>query len=1227
MSSLKSLYQNNKSGVTVGKYLKSSSTDNLGNGIESEQHLKALVKKNDYFLPPIDYSKPENFAKFGSAYQYYKNAFEYISDYYPYDGSGLEKADFFNDINPLEKYMLEVIYPRSTGYIIIGSDYGSITPDASGYFSSSAQYVQIKGGPHLNTKFNESKNRTSNLEFGGPSGSTIEFLLKKNDLIDDSLQSERQVVLDVTNGVTDSTRADYGRLRVELVSGSETQFNVLMLSGTSGFDNISVPSTPDQVTISDGAWRNFSFAFDSSGSSGVPAIDFYVNGTCIETGITGSSNIETPVTGTMIANIGALRQNPTGSLPATYEGYGKLSASIDEFRFWKTTRDAKQIGRYWFTNVEGGSDKYDANVSLGVYYKFNEGITGNTSIDQVTLDYSGRVSNGVFTGYVENCRNTGSAIDQLSVQSVTERGDPIIRTMHPEYISTKEGYELSGSSYDQANSARLLNHLPNWIIEEEEQNDNEIVNITQVISSYFDTLHNQLTSLKKIKYNDYISGSLTEAIDEFPHNDRLVENFGINTPELFENASVLAQFLKRDEQINFDQQLVDIKNTIYKNIYNNLNFILKSKGNKKSIKNFIRCLGVGEEILSFNTYSDDVDFELTSSYLTSVGTKKYADFTSLSNQEDSAATIYQYYDSTNPASSGLISGSGELDEYAFTLQAEILFPNKDQQDSLSYSLYPVTASSLFGFHTPDDTSPTSTDLTWASFNNDYGLRVYAIRSPGEFAEITSPISRVKDAYFVVQNRAGENLLTSSIYRNIYDNERWNVSVTMKPKRYPFSDGVLGSGVGTTEYELGFSGVNYNTGIKQHSFNLTTDVGFTSGSLTIGSAKRIYAGAHRTNFSGDLLDRSDVHITNCRYWTDYIPPNVLDIQAKESETRGALHPSRNSFLFQTSSADVYIPEEQTLSLSWEFAKITGSDAGGQFIVEDASYGQNDSSYAANYQGDFLSGINLRQHTGRGDFFGAYSKPVQKQYVYSEKLLPPEYIASNEMIKVLTSDDEVFGTFKKPASSFFAVEKSMYRSISNRMLQLFASIKDFNNLIGEPVNKYRMNYKHMEKMREIFFRRAQNDIVDLQKYLDYYKWLDTAMTQMLDQLMPASARYAANVRNIVESHALERDKIQYAAPLLTEPGSPSRRGVITGDINGDDTPLGLGGDREDEEYPPLRPAEPNPREQEANLQPPPEDKPPRPAPGEIIRLEDEEEEEDRLGDLANDFEREFPPIQRG
>ena len=51
----------------------------------------------------------------------------------------------------------------------------------------------------------------------------------------------------------------------------------------------------------------------------------------------------------------------------------------------------------------------------------------------------------------------------------------------------------------------------------------------------------------------------------------------------------------------------------------------------------------------------------------------------------------------------------------------------------------------------------------------------------------------------------------------------------------------------------------------------------------------------------------------------------------------------------------------------------------------------------------------------------------------------------------------------------------------MINMFASLIGYNNLIGEPVNKYRTDYKALEKLRERFFRRVKNDI-DLDKFVD-------------------------------------------------------------------------------------------------------------------------------------------------
>ena len=90
----------------------------------------------------------------------------------------------------------------------------------------------------------------------------------------------------------------------------------------------------------------------------------------------------------------------------------------------------------------------------------------------------------------------------------------------------------------------------------------------------------------------------------------------------------------------------------------------------------------------------------------------------------------------------------------------------------------------------------------------------------------------------------------------------------------------------------------------------------------------------------------------------------------------------------------------------------------------------------------------------------------------------------MVEVLADDDKVFQPSMRPSHFYYSLEKSMYQSISRKMLELFASMDDFNNLIGEPVNSYRPNYKSMEKMREIFFRKVGNT-PDLEKYVRYFQ----------------------------------------------------------------------------------------------------------------------------------------------
>ena len=99
--------------------------------VESSRNVEEISKKQEHFLPQIDYSNPAKFARFGSAVLYYKSAFTRILDFYPYDGSDAEINKFYNGCLDIEKHIFDKLYPRTNGYIQLNrAGYGGILREA-----------------------------------------------------------------------------------------------------------------------------------------------------------------------------------------------------------------------------------------------------------------------------------------------------------------------------------------------------------------------------------------------------------------------------------------------------------------------------------------------------------------------------------------------------------------------------------------------------------------------------------------------------------------------------------------------------------------------------------------------------------------------------------------------------------------------------------------------------------------------------------------------------------------------------------------------------------------------------------------------------------------------------------------------------------------------------------------------------------------------------------------
>ena len=1134
--SLKDLFDKSRSYQVVS----AKSMENLATDGESPANVRSKLRAAGTFVPPVDFSSASNFAVYGSAEKYYNDSVKRVYNQYPYDGSQNEKNEYFLSSSYLDHYILEKKYPRSTGYVLLSRDGWGTLVNTDGEYGAPAtasyEYISLVGGPNTilragdniasaftgshnqNNVFNLADNRGSNLAVNPASGSTVEFWFKKEAF--DTNNSKKEVIFDLWNNnpATGSDSAGYGRLMVEIlgtVGAAASPFRITYMSGTSGFS--SEPIGSNNVSLSgvvDNLWTHYAFTFYNTGS--LLQARLYVNGKLDDTVSTAGALNE--VTGAMVANIGALKTNAIGRTGAAL-GYGKLSASLDEFRFWKARRSAEEIGKYWWTQVQGGTNTDLANTNLGVYYKFNEGITGDSITDSVVLDYSGRVSNGDWTGYGSNSRNTGSAMVSSSA-AASEFRDPIIYANNPEVSTLLENLTLSGSAYDQSNNASILNSLPAWVIEQDTSGD--LANLTQIIASYFDTLQLQIASFPQLKNKNYLSSSYRP----FPFSDELVASSGLLSPEIFANADILSQIQSRDDNRKFELDFADLKNRIYQNIYNNIVHIYKSKGTEGAFRNLIHCYGVDENLIRPNTYPNNVTYELKDNFRSAATARNLVDF---SRPPRFGATIYQFT-SSNSNTVSFISGTApnnpEYEDYVgFTLEAESVFPLRPDPccESGSFETTFLT-SSICGMHSATASAGV---LTWPA--NDYAdLRILAIRpsasSPDVRFKLTSSLSAIPD-------------LTSSLFRGVYDNNKWNFAVRLVNKKHPLGDFVKGvsttgsaasSGWALTPYELEFYGVNSELDIIREEFYLTASVANTNARQMLTSNKRIFAGAHRVNFVGDIIHNADMKLSAVRYWSDYVPNEAIKAHARDPEVYGTLRPARNAFLTSTALTGTYIPEIDTLALYWNFANITGSNALGQFTVEDYSSGSTEIQGRYGWLGNIVNA----QHSGQGNFFELDDhKSIDRDYIYAARQVQPEISPSSDLVNILSQDDVFFTRDSRPIDYYFSIEKSMYQIISDQMINMFATIVEFNNLIGDPVNRYRQNYKAMEKLRQLFFERVGNT-PDLDKFIEFYKWIDASLSVMLRQMVPASANASDGIVTLIESHVLERNKYWTKFPTVEQ-----------------------------------------------------------------------------------------------
>ena len=77
---------------------------------------------------------------------------------------------------------------------------------------------------------------------------------------------------------------------------------------------------------------------------------------------------------------------------------------------------------------------------------------------------------------------------------------------------------------------------------------------------------------------------LSSSNKPYPFISHLLESKGLFSTDVFVDANILETVLNRDEDRPYEEDIDDIKNQIYQNIYNNLVHIYKSKGTERLLE-------------------------------------------------------------------------------------------------------------------------------------------------------------------------------------------------------------------------------------------------------------------------------------------------------------------------------------------------------------------------------------------------------------------------------------------------------------------------------------------------------------------------------------------------------------------------------------------------------------------------------------------------------------------
>jgi hypothetical protein len=107
--------------------------------------------------------------------------------------------------------------------------------------------------------------------------------------------------------------------------------------------------------------------------------------------------------------------------------------------------------------------------------------------------------------------------------------------------------------------------------------------------------------------------------------------------------------------------------------------------------------------------------------------------------------------------------------------------------------------------------------------------------------------------------------------------------------------------------------------------------------------------------------------------------------------------------------------------------------------------------------------------------------------------------------------------------YSIEHSVVKALDQDIVATIGDMQYLDNVLGSNADMFSDTYSNFVHLNDVYFNRL-TDKVDLMRTYQVFRWVDTALSQMISAALPKRTRFSG-MNYVIEPHILERGKVKY------------------------------------------------------------------------------------------------------